>query len=97
MIDYSLKVFPVLWHLVCDDVFKVWEICPIFQKCNALHIIIADPIEVPIIITFKILQCCFLCLPSVWALQNYQKSRRPIYGIIFSKKIWPFKFRHPYF
>lgn len=40
------KVFPVLWHLVCDDIFKVWEICPIFQKCNALHVIIADPIEV---------------------------------------------------
>ena len=40
------KVFPVLWHLVCDDVFSVWEICPIFQKCNSLHVIIADPIEV---------------------------------------------------
>ena len=40
------KVFPVLWHLVCDDVFKLWEICPIFQKCNSLHVIIADPIEV---------------------------------------------------
>ncbi len=43
---FPSKVFPVLWHLVCDDVFKVWEICPIFQKCNALHVIIADPIEV---------------------------------------------------
>lgn len=48
IISMCMQVFPVLWNLVCLDVFATWKIAPLFQKHSEPHILIAEPLEVRI-------------------------------------------------
>lgn len=50
------QVFPVLWNLVCLDVFDTWKIAPLFQKHSEPHIVIAEPLEVKIMYYYDLFQ-----------------------------------------